>query len=448
MARSLRVADHAATGTEAGWTETEKNMTTAREFLLAARRCEIRDLEKLAQSCALVLAVGELVHGLQRERGSSQIFLVSGGQRFGPELEACIGDSLASEARLRAWADGLEAGGDFTGGMRLLTRVAIVVEGLEALPLLREAIRTRQCSGAHSMQAYTQRVSALLALIFEVADVAVDPEVSRQLVALFNLIQGKEFAGQERAAGAGALAAGRCSDEGVQRLQHLQEQQELCLQRFESFCAPDILPQWRALQARMPLAELERLRRILATSTATEGLDPTLTDVWFELCSRRLDQIHLVEAHLAAQLKETCEHKIAASRAELERQQALPTAPPAEPPAPLAVLLAGGECDDAGEDTLLLGGSLGPHVTRSMMDYLQAQSQRLQALSDELAAVRATLNERKLVERAKGLLMEHQGLDEGAAYRLLRQTAMNQNRRIVDVAQAVLSMAELLPGRR
>ena len=421
-------------------------MKTARDFLLAARRCEMRDLEKLAQSCALVLAVGELVHGLQRERGSSQIFLVSGGQRFGPELEACIRDSLASEARLLAWADGLEADGDFTGGMRLLTRVAIVVEGLEGLPGLRETLRARRCSGADAMQQYTQRISALLALIFEVADVAADPEVSRQLVALFNLIQGKEFAGQERAAGAGALAAGRCGEQGAQRLLHLQEQQELCLQRFEAFCAADILPRWRALQARMPLAELERLRRTLAT--ATEDFDPALTDLWFELCSRRLDQIHLVEAHLAEQLKQTCERRIAASRAELERQQAMPIAPPATPPAPLAVLLAGGECADAGEDGLLLGASLGPQVTRSMMDYMQAQSARLQTLGDELAAVRATLTERKLVERAKGLLMEHQGLDEGAAYRLLRQTAMNQNRRIADVAQTVLSMAELLPPRR
>ncbi len=421
-------------------------MKTARDFLLAARRCEIRDLEKLAQSCALVLAVGEFVHGLQRERGSSQIFLVSGGQRFGPELEACIRDSLASEARLLAWADGLEADGDFTGGMRLLTRVAIVVEGLEGLPGLRETLRARRCSGADAMQQYTQRISALLALIFEVADVAADPEVSRQLVALFNLIQGKEFAGQERAAGAGALAAGRCGEQGAQRLLHLQEQQELCLQRFEAFCAADILPRWRALQARMPLAELERLRRTLAT--ATEDFDPALTDLWFELCSRRLDQIHLVEAHLAEQLKQTCERRIAASRAELERQQAMPIAPPATPPAPLAVLLAGGECADAGEDGLLLGASLGPQVTRSMMDYMQAQSARLQTLGDELAAVRATLTERKLVERAKGLLMEHQGLDEGAAYRLLRQTAMNQNRRIADVAQTVLSMAELLPPRR
>lgn len=421
-------------------------MKTARDFLLAARRCEIRDLEKLAQSCALVLAVGELVHGLQRERGSSQIFLVSGGQRFGPELEACIRDSLASEARLLAWADGLEADGDFTGGMRLLTRVAIVVEGLEGLPGLRETLRARRCSGADAMQQYTQRISALLALIFEVADVAADPEVSRQLVALFNLIQGKEFAGQERAAGAGALAAGRCGEQGAQRLLHLQEQQELCLQRFEAFCAADILPRWRALQARMPLAELERLRRTLAT--ATEDFDPALTDLWFELCSRRLDQIHLVEAHLAEQLKQTCERRIAASRAELERQQAMPIAPPATPPAPLAVLLAGGECADAGEDGLLLGASLGPQVTRSMMDYMQAQSARLQTLGDELAAVRATLTERKLVERAKGLLMEHQGLDEGAAYRLLRQTAMNQNRRLGDVAEAVLAMADILPPLR
>lgn len=406
----------------------------------------MRDLEKLAQSCALVLAVGELVHGLQRERGSSQIFLVSGGQRFGPELEACIRDSLASEARLLAWADGLEADGDFTGGMRLLTRVAIVVEGLEGLPGLRETLRARRCSGTDAMQQYTQRISALLALIFEVADVAADPEVSRQLVALFNLIQGKEFAGQERAAGAGALAAGRCGEQGAQRLLHLQEQQELCLQRFEAFCAADILPRWRALQARMPLAELERLRRTLAT--ATEDFDPALTDLWFELCSRRLDQIHLVEAHLAEQLKQTCERRIAASRAELERQQAMPIAPPATPPAPLAVLLAGGECADAGEDGLLLGASLGPQVTRSMMDYMQAQSARLQTLGDELAAVRATLTERKLVERAKGLLMEHQGLDEGAAYRLLRQTAMNQNRRLGDVAEAVLAMADILPPLR
>ena len=66
-------------------------------------------------------------------------------------------------------------------------------------------------------------------------------------------------------------------------------------------------------------------------------------------------------------------------------------------------------------------------------------------MSDELDAVRATLNERKVVERAKGLLMAHRHMSEDEAYKALRQMAMNQNRRLIDVAEAVLSLADVLP---
>ena len=62
--------------------------------------------------------------------------------------------------------------------------------------------------------------------------------------------------------------------------------------------------------------------------------------------------------------------------------------------------------------------------------------------------LRASLNERKLIERAKGLLMAHQQLDEPAAHKALRELAMNQNKRMVDVAEAVLSMGRLLAPRR
>ena len=78
---------------------------------------------------------------------------------------------------------------------------------------------------------------------------------------------------------------------------------------------------------------------------------------------------------------------------------------------------------------------------------VQEQSRRLQAMSDELDTVRAALNERKLVERAKGLLMAHRRLSEDEAYKALRQMAMNQNRRLVDVAESVLAMADVLPSR-
>jgi len=65
----------------------------------------------------------------------------------------------------------------------------------------------------------------------------------------------------------------------------------------------------------------------------------------------------------------------------------------------------------------------------------------------ELAEARTELENRKLVDRAKGILMRSRGLSEEAAYALLRKTAMNQNRKIGEIAQSLITAAGLLdPG--
>ncbi|MCJ8151694.1 ANTAR domain-containing protein [Shinella sp. WSJ-2] len=68
-------------------------------------------------------------------------------------------------------------------------------------------------------------------------------------------------------------------------------------------------------------------------------------------------------------------------------------------------------------------------------------------LSRELEETRGELENRKVIDRAKGLLMRSRGLSEEAAYALLRRTAMNQNRKIVEIAQSLVTAASLLdPG--
>lgn len=62
----------------------------------------------------------------------------------------------------------------------------------------------------------------------------------------------------------------------------------------------------------------------------------------------------------------------------------------------------------------------------------------------ELAATKAALAERKTIDRAKGLLMKAKGVSEEEAYALLRRTAMDQGRKISDVADALVTAAELL----
>ncbi|ATE58945.1 nitrate regulatory protein [Thauera sinica] len=421
-------------------------------FLVAARRCEIHDLEQLALSCDLVQAVSGLVHRLQRERGTSNLYLASADARFDAQRAEHVGATRSAEDGVHTWLDGLapDAGEAAPGGARLFTRIAMALHALDALPSLRAQVAARQCRAAEATQRYSRIVAALLALVFEAADIAVDPSVSRLLVSMFNLMQGKEFAGQERAAGAAAFAAGRLDADGAQTLSHLIEAQEQCLQRFEAFGTADSLRQWRALQALMPLPELERLRRRLMSSPTGGGLDRALADTWFDCCSQRLDLIHQAEAHLARGLKDECARRIDATRAELGDQESLlatlsASMPGEGLPAPAAGAEAGepAAVDPAGA----AAEPLGPRLTRSIVETMQAQSRRLQQMSDELAAVRAALDERKLVERAKGLLMAHHGVGEDEAYRLLRQTAMNQGRRLVDVARTLLDMSDLLPPR-
>jgi two-component system, response regulator / RNA-binding antiterminator len=65
-------------------------------------------------------------------------------------------------------------------------------------------------------------------------------------------------------------------------------------------------------------------------------------------------------------------------------------------------------------------------------------------LQRELVEARNELASRKIIERAKGILMKGRQLSEEEAYALLRQTAMNEKRKLVDIAQSVVTAASLL----
>src|SRR6516165_3209799 len=62
----------------------------------------------------------------------------------------------------------------------------------------------------------------------------------------------------------------------------------------------------------------------------------------------------------------------------------------------------------------------------------------------DLERARTALEERKVIDRAKGILMTAKNLTEEAAYALLRKTAMNESKKIAEVAQSVVTTAELL----
>jgi response regulator NasT len=81
---------------------------------------------------------------------------------------------------------------------------------------------------------------------------------------------------------------------------------------------------------------------------------------------------------------------------------------------------------------------------KSILDMAVSRFNAFSQLRDELDRAKQELEERKIVERAKGILMKERGLSEDAAYSLLRKAAMNENRRVAEVAQSVVTAARLL----
>jgi response regulator NasT len=97
----------------------------------------------------------------------------------------------------------------------------------------------------------------------------------------------------------------------------------------------------------------------------------------------------------------------------------------------------------AGVSAYVVDG-LDPNRIRAIIEVAVARFEDFQRLREELAEANLKLAERKLVDRAKGLLMKRRSLDEQAAYALLRKFAMDRKLRLGEVAQQLIDAADLL----
>lgn len=98
---------------------------------------------------------------------------------------------------------------------------------------------------------------------------------------------------------------------------------------------------------------------------------------------------------------------------------------------------------EAGVSAYVVDG-LQPERLKPILDAAIHRFNMFQRMRTELAETKRALEERKVIDRAKGLLIKARGIDEDAAYALLRKTAMDQGKRVADVAQALVTAAGLL----
>jgi response regulator NasT len=98
---------------------------------------------------------------------------------------------------------------------------------------------------------------------------------------------------------------------------------------------------------------------------------------------------------------------------------------------------------DAGVGAYIVDG-LKKERIRAILDMTVSRFRAFERLRAELEQTKSALKDRKIIEKAKGILMKSRGLDEEAAYALLRKTAMAKNKRIVDVAEGLVNSFDIL----
>jgi hypothetical protein len=203
------------------------------------------------------------------------------------------------------------------------------------------------------------------------------------------------------------------------------------------------------------VAQLERLRRTLCTARPGAALDAQLSGRWFEVASERITDLWQLETELVQDLRQACADQLQQLEQELQDAeglvQRLRNTPP---PHTHAVVEFFGISGHPGTVPLLAQppGEARPTPRRAMPRPCPPWSSCCRPRRPAWPAWRwswrppSALHERKIIERAKGVLMSRMGLSE-EAFRALQKTAMDQNRRLLDVAEATLSLPDLAFAR-
>ena len=98
---------------------------------------------------------------------------------------------------------------------------------------------------------------------------------------------------------------------------------------------------------------------------------------------------------------------------------------------------------DAGVSAYIVDG-LKKERIKPILDLCVSRFNAFAKLQEELERTKSALEDRKVIDRAKGILMKLKGLTEDEAYVLLRSTAMREKKKIGEIAQSIITASEML----
>ncbi|MBE0379264.1 nitrate- and nitrite sensing domain-containing protein [Pseudoalteromonas prydzensis] len=420
------------------------NNSLTKKFLLAAKYEEIHALEQLQKSCYNLIKLGQFVHQLQKERAMSNIYLASNRTLFEQQLQQQIKHSdVLQQALFESLAQTYLCTKPGVGNSRLYNLITISLQSLDTLYSLREKVAKQALSASQSTQSFTQIISSLLNVFLETADGASDPVITRLLVAYFNFMQGKEYAGQERAYGAMAFASNKFDTEQKALLSHFQHNQQTSFEFFSQYADEQLIASYKLLLQDESNQEIDKLRTMLQQLAPNNNQELSqLSEVWFDVATARIDIMHQIEQQISKRLIAAAKEQIVAAKQSLDTHQGT-----------LAIITKDSPDFSISTTATLLSAELNGYTNtniaaeklaanKTMYDLIAEQSQHIKLINNALSEARNVINEQKVINQAKFILIEQLKLTEAQAHKKLQKQAMDNHISLHKVAEQIITLVD------
>jgi len=203
---------------------------------------------------------------------------------------------------------------------------------------------------------------------------------------------------------------------------------------FEKYAAPIQLEAWQTLSSHSVATEINKLRELIQNLAQGHAIASQISEVWYELNTQRIDQMHEIECLLSQHLLSLAQAQVMHIKQEisqykkhgyanLDLAKAFPSIP--------SILF--NTSTQGAEQTASLR-------QKSLYDLLSKQTERINEMSEQLLLAEQNLKEHKTINRAKLVLIQQLNINEQSAHKKLQHAAMNQNKSAFEVACNIINL--------
>ncbi len=269
--------------------------------------------KKTAQNVKIAVAISNLVHETQKERGATAGFVGSKGKNFTKRLPT---QRVLTDSKLKIMQNTLKTLGTSTLNKEAKTYLNKGLAELSKLKTIRDGATTLSMGGAKVIGYYTNMHAIFINVVGAISKDAKNVNEARDLLAWYNFIMSKERAGIERAVMSNSFARNKFLPGMKEKFIKLVAEQDSYLTSFKKAANKKMLTFYNKTVSGKYIDEVNRMRKIALNAKNIGGFELSY-QFWFDSITQKINLLKKIDDFLSNNLKMTLENQISKTNSSL-----------------------------------------------------------------------------------------------------------------------------------